>query len=976
MELNYNKRRPTINPPKDPWDESFVDFAHPPNQFLEPDGNFTYRLIPELRQAAQTKDPIQILARSAQAFFFALNLAETVLDKRAALARGNAFADLAVTGRDVYETFRLGIDSDQVKATAIADLQADLDPVPQFTDAQMDEATNLALDRAYDVAWALRGPPAQQGALRAKLGWIAVSGEDDKPHRPVNVPPPPYEQYETVVSTRGQNIVTRFFIASAEEPPDKVLRRSKRSTPEDPPPPTVPEDHEVILFLHGHSSGAEEALAIIPDLMRLGRERDKLYSVISIDLPNNGYSKSFDQFAFSPRTETTYPKDPADQKHIATPILDFIEDFIVDFMSSLPESISSRLVAVIGGSLGGNLALRLGRRDPSVSSYQGSPVDLGAPPGVSFQGSPAAVTWGPDRLDFFGISTNGRMYQQAWTGAAFGGWVDLGAPPGVSFQGPPAAVTWGPDRLDFFGISTYGQMYRRAWTGTAFGGWVDLGAPPGVSFQGSPAAVTWGPDRLDFFGIGTNRRMYQQAWTGAGPGGTSSGRSWSIPAIVAWSPASVWPPKVAHLIDYQAPNTCFDRCGEPETDASRDKFFFESYEETQLLGVIQPQPEYWYRENWTFKPSHVAQSRLGRFEIYNEYFRQWHWRVAGEQLIYSHVDNEIFRDGTTLVRITKNFVRTLLVAGAYDNYIGTHIYDNTIKMSEKMTAPGRRLLLNTTGHSIHFERPRYFANEIVKFLNAKAHFVVCVTTKDGMIQSYGVKNDANDANEPPVQWTLNSCIEAIEQGDDLYAVSGDGQQAYVTISHRSPIGPLGDPGGENRGYYLRTVSDGTPLNNIEWLPKCEPAGQDFYAAIWEQRQAPAWVARHGMSSAVYQQTFDQQVGQGFRLVQVSGYGLRGQDFYAAIWEQRQGPAWVARHGMSSAQYQQTFDDLVGQGYRLVQVSGYGIAGQDFYAAIWEQRQGPAWVARHGMSSPQYQQTFDDLVGQGYRLVQVSGYSTT
>jgi hypothetical protein len=34
------------------------------------------------------------------------------------------------------------------------------------------------------------------------------------------------------------------------------------------------------------------------------------------------------------------------------------------------------------------------------------------------------------------------------------------------------------------------------------------------------------------------------------------------------------------------------------------------------------------------------------------------------------------------------------------------------------------------------------------------------------------------------------------------------------------------------------------------------------------------------------------------------------------------------------------------------------------------------VARHGMSSAQYQQAFDDLVGQGYGLVQVSGYSTT
>jgi hypothetical protein len=35
--------------------------------------------------------------------------------------------------------------------------------------------------------------------------------------------------------------------------------------------------------------------------------------------------------------------------------------------------------------------------------------------------------------------------------------------------------------------------------------------------------------------------------------------------------------------------------------------------------------------------------------------------------------------------------------------------------------------------------------------------------------------------------------------------------------------------------------------------------------------------------------------------------------------------------------------------------------------------GPAWVARHGLTSEQYQQAFDQLTSQGYRLDLVSGY---
>lgn len=151
------------------------------------------------------------------------------------------------------------------------------------------------------------------------------------------------------------------------------------------------------------------------------------------------------------------------------------------------------------------------------------------------------------------------------------------------------------------------------------------------------------------------------------------------------------------------------------------------------------------------------------------------------------------------------------------------------------------------------------------------------------------------------------------------------------------------------------------------------AGKDTYAAIWERRQGPAWVARHGLSAAKYQQEFDRLKGQGYRLVHINGYTVANQDRYAAIWEKRQGPAWVARHGMTASQYQQEFNKLKGQGYRLVDVSGYNIGGQDRYAAIWEKRQGPAWIARHGMTSGQYQQEFNTLTQQGYRLAHISGW---
>src|SRR5262249_5808855 len=151
-------------------------------------------------------------------------------------------------------------------------------------------------------------------------------------------------------------------------------------------------------------------------------------------------------------------------------------------------------------------------------------------------------------------------------------------------------------------------------------------------------------------------------------------------------------------------------------------------------------------------------------------------------------------------------------------------------------------------------------------------------------------------------------------------------------------------------------------------------GQNHYAAIWEKRSGPAFVARHGLTSRQDQQEFDQLTGQGYCLTDVSGYAVGGQAHYAAIWERKSCPAFVARHGLTAQQYQQEFDSLVGQqGYRLRLVNGYKIGGQVQYAAIWQKTSGPEFVARHGMTSDGYQQEFDKFVGQGYRLKLVSGY---
>ena len=245
----------------------------PPSALIQPGSES--RLIQSLRDAAKQKKPLEILARAAVAH-------HQFLPQPGGASLGNALADLAVSGREAYKAFKIAPVSDAalVAATTTKMAAEHVSATPQ----EIVTAVGLALDRAYAVAWALRGPAPHREVARSALGWIAVSAEDDTPHRPVNVAAPSMtvqngrtiaiEQYEIPVTVGSVTVQTRFFIASAgqytaRKPLRHVGGSAPRALPTDPTP-QFPDDHRVILFLHGHSSSADEALPVIPDILKAG----------------------------------------------------------------------------------------------------------------------------------------------------------------------------------------------------------------------------------------------------------------------------------------------------------------------------------------------------------------------------------------------------------------------------------------------------------------------------------------------------------------------------------------------------------------------------------------------------------------------------------------------------------------------------------------------------------------------------------
>jgi CubicO group peptidase (beta-lactamase class C family) len=217
------------------------------------------------------------------------------------------------------------------------------------------------------------------------------------------------------------------------------------------------------------------------------------------------------------------------------------------------------------------------------------------------------------------------------------------------------------------------------------------------------------------------------------------------------------------------------------------------------------------------------------------------------------------------------------------------------------------------------------------------------------------------------------------QGYRLVVVAGyaeNNQARYAGIWHKRGGNRWQARHGISPAAYQQAVTD---LDRDGYRPThvsvFTMGDQQLFSAIWEQQRGLPWIARHNLTSAEYQRLFDELSGRGWRLRCVSGYEVGDEARYACIWDRYAGPGWAARHGLDAAGYQQAFDELGRQGYRLFQVAGYPVQGSPRFAAIWEQSPGHGGQARHGVPAADYQSEFNGASARGLRLADVSGYAT-
>ena len=405
------------------------------------------RLNPFMRMNAASHDAKLLLAR---AVWISLGLPPAGSISGSSCGGTNAecataLAQLAVTGRQAFKSF-VGWSPGFAPASSgpqVDDLvqlaQSGYHDVPampaSITATQLQSACTNVLNQAYTALWAIRSNVAAWRQFRLNGVWIAASGEDDTPHRPVNVPSAPFPQFDipVPVTVGGQpfTLMTRYMIATANSlmnltapaaaaapaipvilqrclpghvcPPRLAIPSDTPSTLPDAPLNT----RNVIIYIHGGGSRLEEAVPMATQFVsQFGRWSNDLV-VISFDLPASAYDDLF--FTSAPgaaggripvdASSSAFENGPNGgvPKNIGNlPVLNFTLNFINNFITTLGQQgiiDPHRVLAVMGGSLGGNTSLALGMNPMPAPFHLERPLAFSAPASAPGGAQPTIVSW-------------------------------------------------------------------------------------------------------------------------------------------------------------------------------------------------------------------------------------------------------------------------------------------------------------------------------------------------------------------------------------------------------------------------------------------------------------------------------------------------------------------------------------------------------------------------------------------------------
>jgi CubicO group peptidase (beta-lactamase class C family) len=136
---------------------------------------------------------------------------------------------------------------------------------------------------------------------------------------------------------------------------------------------------------------------------------------------------------------------------------------------------------------------------------------------------------------------------------------------------------------------------------------------------------------------------------------------------------------------------------------------------------------------------------------------------------------------------------------------------------------------------------------------------------------------------------------------------------------------------------------------------------------------PQFIAWHGRNLTEHTTLRNQWYAQGYRFVSLSIYGAVTNPVYAAVMVKEANPA--TQHdfsAMTATQWQQTFNNQAGQGFGPIILCATGPANNPLFAAVFE-AQNPIPLTKHGLTLSDFQNAGSNAKAQGLILRWAAAY---
>jgi CubicO group peptidase (beta-lactamase class C family) len=215
----------------------------------------------------------------------------------------------------------------------------------------------------------------------------------------------------------------------------------------------------------------------------------------------------------------------------------------------------------------------------------------------------------------------------------------------------------------------------------------------------------------------------------------------------------------------------------------------------------------------------------------------------------------------------------------------------------------------------------------------------------------------------------------------VYSDPGDARYAAVWV-HRQGAARVAVHGVNSAGYQS-FFNTWTAKGYIPVLISATGSSADaIFAAVFEQGIAGAWFARHGMTSGPEANagTFQHQnaAARASKMIlrSVAIYGSASDRRYAAVWHANPGfVKWHVHPSDTAASYQTVFNaetQLPGYGLAGYRPGFVALSGDELYCSVFKDDVVGPWVARHGMTAAEYQTEFDQQNAKQFYPICVQG----